>query len=95
MRPFLKDLIGAWLKTEPKLQHFYIRQLMTDFIMCECIDHAWGEYSQFIINRNNVEVSWPPHWPIRKFESILLDAANPNFFDKLKCELIKVCEHAK
>lgn len=89
MNPFLKDLIADWFKTDKQLGHFYIKQLTTDWIYCQCIDHAWSEHPAFQVRNDCVLVG--QQWD----KDIELSAADPNFLPKLKAYLIKCCHHTK
>lgn len=88
-RPFLKDILEDWFKSEPGLRHFYIRQLTTDWIYCKCIDHAYANFPTFQILGDRVD--FHPEHPWIDFRSY--PASDPEFLPKLKGELIKHCKH--
>lgn len=80
-------IIEHWLTTDPKLHHYRIVRRSNDWVICDCIDHAWADYPDFLIRENCVDVvtSWGcEHIP----------AADPNFFSRIHKHLVQLCKEA-
>lgn len=91
--PFLKDILADWFREDEALSHFYVRQLMTDWIVCGCIDwrHSHGAVRvSFKVENDRVVLT---HWPTSPYMSTrqYFKAGDPSFLSNLRHELLKVC----
>ena len=88
MNPFLKDILAEWFTTDKQLGHFFIKQLRSNWIDCQCLSHEDYYYIVFQVRDDCVAIGH-----IDQKKDVVLSAADPDFLPKLKSYLIECCYH--
>ena len=84
--PTFPEILEQWLASEPRLKHFRLQRHSYLWIMCKC-----RESCEFRVMSNGVKIYKLIH---NKYDPLWL-VSEPNFFDKLKNELLKSCKMKK